>query len=329
MKLNAQQLEILALLKLDADRSPKDLAKSLGITERTVRYNLERMVGLGFARRFPMVNVYPLGLRYVNVYFSLAGADRKYARQLISRLERSPRVSWLAQLGGDFHYGAAFLVRRYEEVADLFSSLGAKATVAIRNKEITQHLALHLYSLKFLSSRSSKSEVFGYWTTGKDVEADALDFDILNLLASKQMAGGRELSRALGRPHSTIDARLKRLRRNKVYLGQWLQASFSLLHYQAFKVLLSTNAHDEKTKNHLRSFCENHPRIDHLIECVGRWDFEVGIVVQDSTQVLEVVESLMDEFGPIIQSTQTLPILRLLKLQQCCSLSELSGPILM
>lgn len=62
------------------------------------------------------------------------------------------------------------------------------------------------------------------------------------------MAGGRELSRALGRPHSTIDARLKRLRRNKVYLGQWLQASFSLLHYQAFKVLLSTNAHDEKTK---------------------------------------------------------------------------------
>lgn len=152
MKLNAQQLEILALLKLDADRSPKDLAKSLGITERTVRYNLERMVGLGFARRFPMVNVYPLGLRYVNVYFSLAGADRKYARQLISRLERSPRVSWLAQLGGDFHYGAAFLVRRYEEVADLFSSLGAKATVAIRNKEITQHLALHLYSLKFLFS---------------------------------------------------------------------------------------------------------------------------------------------------------------------------------
>jgi DNA-binding Lrp family transcriptional regulator len=316
MRLRPIQCEILSLYKLNGNLSIKAAAKHLRTRESTVRYQLSNLIDRGLATRAPFLNIYPLGLRYLNMYFSTTGGAAADLEGLLGALIRSPRVSWLAEIGGDYHFGMACVVRHTEDVQQLFREIKPKSLELIFEKVFTTHLSLRMYPLKFLSSRKYPFPFIGYRRENEVPKTDELELKILKCLSDDRITTGREVARRIGAPHSTVEDRLTRLERNKILTGTWLQVNFRMLGFQSYKLLLYTRGVHAALAIEMEKFCQEHPRVDSFIECIGEWDFEVGLVVEGPEQVTEITRALSDRFAASLHHIKTIPLFRVLKLSQ-------------
>jgi hypothetical protein len=62
-------------------------------------------------------------------------------------------------------------------------------------------------------------------------------------------------------------------------------------------------------------FCFNHKSISFFVQCLGSWDFELGIEVQSQSEVNDLMYELYGTFGDSITSISIFPVTRYLKVQ--------------
>ena len=315
VKLTKIQRDIIPLIAMDARESPARIARQLGIRERSARYNIATLAERGIIREAPFLNVYPLGFRYVNLYFSLS-SHSSAVQQLLQALVRSPKVTWLAELGADFHFGMSLLVRQIEEVKDILDSFSRKYPAVFFEKSYAFHLGLKVFPAKYLSSRRLSPSALGYGSTGTECRVDELDLKILSTMSSLGLTSGRAIARELGRPHATVELRMRRLEREKVIAGYWYLFDAGAIGYQTLKLLIYAKGHQHALSEKLFSFARQHPNISYFIECLGSWDFELGLDVADASSVSEVSRELLDVFGASINTIKVVPMFRVLKFRQ-------------
>jgi hypothetical protein len=60
-------------------------------------------------------------------------------------------------------------------------------------------------------------------------------------------------------------------------------------------------------------FATQHPKLVYLIECIGKWDLELGLDVSTEESVSVVVDEIADTFRSHIRSIKIVPMFRVLK----------------
>ncbi len=320
MKLTPIQCGILAHLKLDAQRELKDLARTLQVSEKTIRYNFDLLQRRQIISRVHCIDLYPLGFRYDTLYFSVASAERGAVAKLLAKLAQSRRLSWLGELGGDYHYGAAFAVRNFEDIREELYQIPELLQNVIYSKALNIHLSLTMFPLKFLAIKHALNEShIGYGTTGqprKIVDLDELGWRLLSLLSRYPELSLRELARQLGRAVSSISERMQQLRDLQILKGSWLRINFETLGFSTYKLIIYTKNLKKEFAEALRLFCRNHRNVDSLIECVGEWEFEIGVVALHAEDVMQVTRDLYEKFSDQVKLIKTLPLLRVLQWNQ-------------
>ena len=324
LKLSQLQREIIPLIQLDARLSLARIAEQLHAQERSVRYQIDKLEERGLIRKAPFLNIYPLGRRYVNLYFSLGGSHSSAVEKLIQTLQQTLRVSWLAELGGDFHFGLSLIVETIEDVKEALDSLSRKFPAVFFEKSYAFHVSLRVFPAKFLSARKFPFPHLGYGATGRLFDADELDRKILALMAAQGLFSGRAIARVLGRPHVTVESRIRRLEKEGVIAGYWTLFDVSKLGYQTFKILVYAKGHQYALAEKLSGFAEDQPHISYLIECLGSWDFELGLDVESNGQVAQVTRAMIDACGSMINTIKVVPMFRVLKWRQFAE--TYSGP---
>lgn len=317
-KLTEQQQEILSAAHLRAALSPRVIARELKLQERTVRYHLHKLLALGIIREAPFLNVYPLGLRYYNVYFSHEGLRSKDLQRAVDLMRASDRVSWLAEMGGEFHMALSLLVRDADECADHLANFAAKFPGLFLQKQIAVHRSLRVFPAKYLSSRKAAPVALGYGDfKEQDGEAlcqiDDLDHDVLKLMSRKQLTSVRAIARELGRPHTTVALHMRKLTESKIVGGYWFPIDSKRLGYQTLKLLIFCRGVSAQQAAELRRYAAEHRNIVYCIECLGSWDFELGLDVRTDGGVADIVAGIHDTFSQFIQLIKVVPMFRVLK----------------
>ena len=85
------------------------------------------------------------------------------------------------------------------------------------------------------------------------------------------------------------------------------------MNLQSYRLLLATRGMSSELSSRLYNFAKEHPRILHYIECMGAWDYEMGVEVERSSDVTDIIRSLYEEFGAELQSIKFLQIFKHLK----------------
>ena len=146
--------------------------------------------------------------------------------------------------------------------------------------------------------------------SGKATPIDALDHAILQRLTNGDGGSIRDLAHQLTASPATVERRVTRLEREGVILRWIYSINTERLGRHAFRLLLSTPHSSTALDSKLRQFCGRHPAVTMLIQCLGGWDYEVEVELEDPKDVTVIAQQLLEVFEGILEQVQICSELR-------------------
>lgn len=306
MKLTDKERVVLAAADLQAEAPMPVLRKETGLREHTIRYAMRRLIQREVATPIPLVNLQLLGHTIFNIFFSV-GAEKRSTRQaLVRALLEAPEVVWVGEFGGEFQYGIAVVGSHIGAAIELLTQLSRKFQNVFFEKSVAIQSSVTVFHRRYLTSRTMSVKPLTCRYTRDIVEIDDLDRKVLTGLASHGQESHRQIALKLRMPLSTFELRVKKLKESGVLVGHILAVNCASYGMQGYKLLVYAKGMNLDLARGLSKFCDRHRSVVYLIECIGSWDFEIGVEVNHPQEVTEIVQELYEEFGAMVNTIKLL-----------------------
>ncbi len=315
MRLSDKEAHILSVVEMDTRRSLEEIQKITGYKKHTIQYVLEKLKQKGIIKPLPFIDAYPLGYQDYAVYFSLAPENKIAKEKLVRRLVQSPQVSWLGELGGDYQYGMAIYAKNIGECVDFLNKLSAEFGHIFFEKSINIRASFHQFQRKYLSDKKLVEVESGFFGSAKEqIIIDSVDHKILSGMANESYSSLRDLSRQISVPLSTLTCHIEKLERLKIITAYTYAIDTAKIGMQMFNLLIYAKGINQQLSKDLFEFAKHHRHIIHFLQCIGEWDFEMGVDVERAEDIIEVTQEIYQQFGERILTVKTLPLFRYIKL---------------
>jgi len=320
MRLTDKERAVYRATELAPFRPAKSIAKQLGCREHTVHHALQRLKEKRLFNPQPILNMYMFGFMDFTYFFSLAAIKSKGERKsFIGALTDSPAVSWLGELGGQYHYGVSILANHVLHAKQILDDAVRSSKAAIVSRDLSIRTGTHFFGRKYLYPANLRTSAINppihYDSTATTFELDEIDKEILRHLYSHSCPSDRTLASLIGVPAPTINRRRQRLEQHHVIAGYRNYVPAHELGVNRYKIILSCKGFDSALVKQLVRFCNVAPQVTHLIECCGGWDFEIGTELFDASEIVPISEKLYDTFGDQIDSLEVIPEFRGIKFE--------------
>lgn len=307
LRLNRKEREILLCGQLQAEVSISEIARQTGYKEHTVRYSFERFEEAGLIYRYPFINVFPLGYEVYGLFFSLVTGG-KIRRRFLDELGAHPKVSWILELGGAYNFGVAIYAKRSSEITAFLQYLSESFGTAIIDKSVSIRTSWTLFPRSYLSTKSYSTKSLSCGDVGSSYHLDEIDSRLLSALSQLRSASFREVAQSLKLPLTTAQARLKRLKEGKVIVGFAYELNPKVIGAQGYRLLIYLKAMSSKFREAFYRHCEEEKHIFAIIECVGSWDFELKVEVEDDDELHVLIGKLYEKFPRDLREVKTLTV---------------------
>jgi DNA-binding Lrp family transcriptional regulator len=309
MQIPQKSRDIIRVAQLHADAPRAKLRKASGYRDHALSYHLSRATEQQLLRRRCFLDLQRIGLQYHEVLLAFSSSERGSRALLQRRLQEAPQVSFLARLGGEFHYALTLVTRNNAELHTFLFALFSEFTGAIFEKSVALRVSLHYFGNKYLSPKRGLRERLSYSPSSQAVVTDLLDRRILRYLSESGETSAPAIARELSFPASTVAFRLKRLIQERVLVGYYYELQSARLGFQSHILLLCTKGFSAEFREALERYCLSSPYITLLIHSIGAWDFEVVVDSENPAQLSEILDQLYDRFGASINWIKVLPLL--------------------
>ncbi len=298
--------KILFELDFNSRQSFSELARKVRQGRDRVEYRVERLVELGYIRRFvATINLYRLGLTVYKVYLRLR-TNRKRSKDLFDYLHKKRDVYRVAAYDGNWDINVAIVARTPREFYESHSELVSQFHDIIIEYAIYTLIDVWWFRKGYFSGKGGP----GIRTGGEPGQEsiDQLEYGILNLLTSDARLGFREIAERLDSTPAIVKYRLEQLEEKGIVAGYRLEVDHEKLGMLYFKTQLFLSSYQAKSLKQLFDFCENHPHITFFIRQIGECPLEMEMEVESLGQYNEILDSLREEFSPVIDNFRTLLI---------------------
>lgn len=312
-KLLPLQKDILAVALNDSSLSYAEIAKKIGSRASTVRYHLETLRSNQVISPTTFINIYALGYRYFNVCFSLSGESSKQRQTLLTYLIKSPVIAWIAEVSGDYHFEICLVTKSLEGALAELRKLSAKFPNLFFDKSYSFHASLVFFPKKYLSDKTYTPVRAGYFKIKEEHQADEFDEQIVSLLSHQPQLSCRELAKTLNRSHSTVEFRCKQLEKAGVIQGYGYNLDTRKIGHQIFQLLIFAKGLDAELGRELFQFARQHDNIVYFSECLGNWDYEMGVEAENPAVVSAITQQLYEKFGNSLNAVKNVSIVKTYK----------------
>ena len=314
-KLTKKEADFLAVAQFDADLTYKEMAKKYNLGERSIRKILEKLSRVGLLKKTVFIDPFKAGLKTILLYFSIRGGSNQQREQLLKSMIKTPSITWLAELGGDYQYGCAFQTSNFNTVKQALASITRLHSGIIREKTVLSYNGLTLLPRGFFSKHVTKK----YYSCCEVPNArirDNTDLSILSLLSSNGTISGRAIGAKLGISHTTVENRISQMANDGLILGSYYRLAARKLGCHTFKFLISLRKFDRDSEVEFYKFLVTHPMINCIIETVGNWDLEVGVDSILSSEVPALAYEIHEKFDILIAAIKVIPVFEVHKFIQ-------------
>jgi DNA-binding Lrp family transcriptional regulator len=308
--LTENQAKALVLLSSDAERSAPSLAQQMKVSTRAARYAMESLKKLEIAEPRLVVDLRPLGLVRYHLLFSLAPSGFKNREKAIARIAKADSTLFLAEMGGRFDYQLSVAAKDERSALNELERLSA---LEIREKALTVRLRQLQLPRRYLTTLAPESNGI---ETGKGhgpVVLDDIDHQILSLRSGQPDRPLSLIARTLGLPLATARYREERLRAKGIIAGTTMAVDCSRYGAQAYVLILASKGFPSSRGKGIFDFARRNPFCTHVVQCLGAWDFEIGVEVPSYGALQEIVDELARNFGDALSTLEVLPRHRILR----------------
>ena len=316
MILNHKERDIIACTELRTEMPIEQIRKETGYREHTIRYCLNRLQEKGIILMIPIINTHAIGYTHFNLYFSFSSSQKKKTKEeLLRSMAIVPSIIWLGEIGGGHQYGVEIVTKSVYPMLDILGGLSRRFPDIFFEKQVSCKYSRTIFSHKFLSTKKFSSPSITIGRSKEIHQIDDLDHKVLQGLVSKRYRSHRDLALQIAVPLSTLELRIKKLEERGILMGFSYAVNTRLVGLQSYSLLIFARGVNPDLVAALHQFAETHPHITFILECLGIWDIELGIEVDSSEKVTEIIEQIYERFSGSINNIQVLNRFRDLKLR--------------
>ena len=294
-----QTLAILSCVAHQADASIAEISKHTGLRDHKIRYCLSNLRDRGIISPALQINPYTLGYTEYYIFFTVENSSSARSR-IVQTLCSTPEVFWVGELGTAFQFGASILSKGVHELVAILQRISQRAGGAIIERTVATCYSLYTAVSHVLSEKKVPIPFLWYGDDGKRVEIDEVDHAILRALSLNPFKSYGQLGREIGRPASTVDYRVKAMRKSGVIVGLEYRIDYSVLGLTSFPAMLYLRQTTPEVHQKLLQFCLRSPFVSYYASLIGRWDSELGVKIRDPRELSTVSEQLNDLLGPAL-----------------------------
>lgn len=313
MDLNLKQKKLLKLLSINCRFSNKDIGKSIGLSEDTVKYQIENLINKQKLARFNVqFNHFLIGYKSYHMWIRLEHNTKKE----LDKLKGIKEVFSINSSFGKFDYQILFLAKSKKEYKDILNKITKK--LKIKEYKLAKVVGEYKTFTNVIPPIDAKGQVpknkkrFEYVLSSKQyshggyeqtLEIDSTDKKIIKSLLENPRASFQELEEKSKVNHETIRYRMKK------YVSSKFIANFGLIHnfakyglYTVYVLLKVKKPNGEKIKE----FLQKHNNVFYSAKLEGDFNILTYFLTENPRDLGKMYSEFIALFGNSLEKIELL-----------------------
>jgi Lrp/AsnC family leucine-responsive transcriptional regulator len=295
--------KILYELDLDCRQSNTQIGKKVGLKKDVVSYRIKRMQEDGVITNFwTAINTFKLGYQVYRIYINFQYVSSQIKEKIIQHFISYRNVWAVISLKAEIDFDVIVWVKDiyefyqfWNKTLDEFEDYFAEVTISVYVE------AFNYMKSYLLPNHNEKENRLLYQTTcsGKPVEIDKIDYELLNEIAVNARIPLIELAKKLGISSQAVNYRLNNLLKNGVISAFRVNIDSSKLGLSLYK--LDIYLKDHKQRAAIWNYLKEKPFCDTLNVAIGWCDLEFELIVDNVDQLGKIMDDLYSKFPNAIK----------------------------
>jgi Lrp/AsnC family transcriptional regulator len=313
-KINIKDRKLLLELEKDASLSYRALARKIGSNKDVIRYKISKFESNHLISHYMThINIHKLGLVNYGLFISTKNMDNDLEKQFIDEIKDVSNVTYFAKTIGNYDFVFGILAKDPIELSNIIKKLFKDYSKYIFNKDIAIREYLEHFPKKYFMDKINPYSIFSFGGNLENIKLTFLDKMILSNISSDARISISDLAKRLKKPASTVSSRIKKLQKLQIVGRSFAEINSKKFGYNKYNIHIKLKEYGLKTEKRLHEFCEFHPNIVHYIKVLGKWDYEIGLEVDDIKEMYKKISEIKEIFKIDLDKIEFYPILDVIK----------------
>lgn len=295
MNLKETDYKLLNYLYHNYDEPLSKIAKAVKLSRDQVEYRINKYLKDGLIKKFfPLFDWGALGYNLL-VILLLKFESPKVAEGFMKNLDKSKNCITYGKIYGKFDIALECVFKNENEMNKFISELFEDRINYIKNYIIINPQFVELYPLKFFDDFDKESYILSD-KTSKEIKLDKIDLKILKILSEDGRARLIDIAIKSGISSELALYRLKRLKKERILLGNRIQFNMSVLGYFYTMIWVNFRHFSEANKEKLKSFAKSSKNVNSLIFNLQKPSCIIKLFHKDESEVRAIVDQVKELF---------------------------------
>ena len=296
MELNELDYRLLEYLYHNHNEPFSKIAKSTKLSRDQVEYRVNKYLKEGIIRKFfSIFNYNKLGYRlFVNLFLKFE--KPRMAEDFSKNLFKNKNCISYGKVYGRYDIFLNAVFKDDAELNIFLSNLFEDENYVLVDYLLIKPSLIELYPLKFINSYK-KEDYSLIFNDESKVSLDYLDIKILKILAENGRERLIDLALKTKASSDVVLYRLKRLKSNKIILGNRIQFNMSLLGYFYTILMINFRNFSIKNKEKIRAHVKNSKCTNSIIFNLQKPNSIIQLFHKEIKEGRDEVEKMKDLFG--------------------------------
>jgi Lrp/AsnC family leucine-responsive transcriptional regulator len=313
-KLDLKDKKILFHLDLNSRQSFSQIGKKVGLHKDVVAYRVKKLQEKGIIIGYSTVVDYSkLGYNLYRFYFTFQNTTPTLKNEIIDYFINEKYVGFVKSLEGNYDLLVGIFVENYLQAHSFWQKSLKNYGKYFLKKVFTAYCQVEQYAYRFLLDEKDSSQLLicQWIDSGKSVEIDDLDYQIIKLITQNSRLSTIDIAKELGKTSIVIHNRLKKLMELDIILAYRLQIDFPKIGYYNYKVDIELNKFDKVDS--ILEFFKSNPNFEFMCKTIGYVDLEVAFYFNSHHQIRQLMEDLSNKYPGVIKNYSYFSFIRVYK----------------
>jgi Lrp/AsnC family leucine-responsive transcriptional regulator len=300
MELDKKDRELLTLLYLNSRMSFVQMGKKLRLSSSAVERRMRQLKEAGIiSLLFADVNLAKLGFKSYRIYLKFDVFNEKMENEVLGLFEAHKRTLWGVTCEGAYDVLWRQVAKDEKEVEDAINMMTERFGAEIAEKAV----ATTTYQTYLSWNRALGGERHPEFPMERTTEAEGLDGTDMKILASlygDARATTVDLAGRVGLTPDAVRYRMDRLTKDGFILGYTAWFDAKRMGFEYYKILINFRSITREKEKEFLDYCLEHDNVVFLNKCIGSWDIEVDVIVENTVELHKFISGIKTKFGHVI-----------------------------
>lgn len=302
LKLDKFDKNILQILLSNSKESVTSVGKKIRLGRENVNYRLKRLINAGIIKDFTTeFDENALRIKHHILFAQLMRLKAETENEIFDYLKQHKYISWIGTAAGKWTLIFDIYLPEDVELSQIISELLLKF-----GTQIEEYTVLQLESGEYFFEKFIEQKPISIFPKEKKIpnnRLDPIDYKIMSFLNKNSRINYAELSEKIGLTANGIKNRIKYLEHMKIVRKYSITLDFKKFDYEWYGIQLKLTRFDPEMRTKVQEFFRNHTKVIFYYKYIGPWDYDVGIIAKNSTELREFINELRTKFPEELKLT--------------------------